>query len=289
MMRLILKHKLTWATIIILVIVLLGLFIFPKIKTQKTGVDLTWSAIASSVFSSGNVSTSTDIISDANLLDYIKIIQGCDYKWDGGCVNIRSGPGENFSSVAKLRNGILLKVADKVEKNGRTWYKISYDEHLRYPEKVYTDQYVASDFVQLLKLEGAQELTIKTATTPKYIIVSRDEQKLYAYDGDTLFMKTEISTGLATTPTPRGTFTVYKKTPSRYMQGPIPGISEQEFDLPGVPWDLYFTEDGAVIHGAYWHNDFGKVHSNGCVNMRPEEAEKLYSWAELGMKVVVRD
>jgi lipoprotein-anchoring transpeptidase ErfK/SrfK len=112
---------------------------------------------------------------------------------------------------------------------------------------------------------------------------------LYAYDGDTLYMQEAISTGLELTPTPRGVFTVYRMTPSRYMQGPIPGISDQYFDLPGVPWNLYFTPEGAVIHGAYWHDRFGSPWSHGCVNLPPEKAKKLYAWAEIGTKVVVQD
>lgn len=74
------------------------------------------------------------------------------------------------------------------------------------------------------------------------------------------------------------------------MQGPLPILADQQYyDLPGVPWNLYFTEQGAVIHGAYWHNSFGKPYSHGCVNMHTDEARKLYTWATLGTQVIVRD
>ena len=103
-------------------------------------------------------------------------------------------------------------------------------------------------------------------------------------------MELPISTGLELTPTETGTFTVFKKTPSRYMQGPLPGfVDRQAYDLPGVPWNLYFTQGGAVIHGAYWHNSFGKPYSHGCVNLPPQQAKKLYNWAPLGTKVIVTD
>jgi lipoprotein-anchoring transpeptidase ErfK/SrfK len=102
-------------------------------------------------------------------------------------------------------------------------------------------------------------------------------------------MEEKISTGLEISPTPRGIFHIYKKTPTRYMQGPIIGISEKYYDLPGVPWNLYFTEQGAIIHGAYWHNNFGKQWSSGCVNMLPEKAKELYMWADLGTEVTVKD
>jgi lipoprotein-anchoring transpeptidase ErfK/SrfK len=120
-------------------------------------------------------------------------------------------------------------------------------------------------------------------------VVDVSEEMLYAYDGDTLFMKEAISTGLEFTPTPLGTFEVFKKTPSRYMQGPIPGVSDQVYDLPGVPWNLYFTDGGAVIHGAYWHNNFGKPWSHGCVNLPPQKAKELYKWAVVGTTITVQE
>ena len=128
-----------------------------------------------------------------------------------------------------------------------------------------------------------------STSTLKRIIVDRTRQKLYAYEGDVLFMKESISTGVEMTPTPRGVFTIYKKTPSRYMQGPIKGMTEQYYDLPGVPWNLYFSHEGAVIHGAYWHDKFGQRWSHGCVNLSLESAKKLYEWADVGTKVTVRD
>jgi lipoprotein-anchoring transpeptidase ErfK/SrfK len=121
-------------------------------------------------------------------------------------------------------------------------------------------------------------------------MVDRSEQSLVAHEGKELFMEVAISTGLELTPTPRGTFTIYKKTPSRYMQGPLPYLENSDYyDLAGVPWNMYFTEGGAVIHGAYWHDSFGTPYSHGCVNMKPEEAQKLYLWADVGTPVVVKD
>jgi len=36
---------------------------------------------------------------------------------------------------------------------------------------------------------------------------------------------------------------------------------------------------GYAIHGAYWHNDFGRPKSHGCVNMAIPDSEKLFYWA----------
>lgn len=223
------------------------------------------------------------------LFKYIEIVDSCGPYFQGDCLNVRSGPGENFPVITRLRNSIVLKISGKVEYNDSTWYKIVFDEWLRYPERITDDWYVSADFVKVLLDEGVTKLTKESKSTDKKIIVDRSDQKLYAYNGKELFMEETISTGLELTPTPRGVFTIFKKTPSRYMQGPIPGITQKEYDLPGVPWNLYFTAQGAVIHGTYWHEKFGKQASNGCVNVTPERARELYDWTDIGTRVIVRD
>jgi len=224
-----------------------------------------------------------------DLFKYIEVADSCGPYFEGECVAMRSGPGEAYPVVLRLRTGVVLKVAETVMKGGRAWYKIELDKTVRYPERVASDWYVAADTVELVYDDGDHTLQKGAATTTKRIVIDVSEQMLYAYDGNDLFMKEAISTGLEFTPTPRGTFSIYKMTPSRYMQGPLPGVSDQYYDLPGVPWDLYFTKDGAVIHGAYWHDHFGQQWSHGCVNLTPDKAKELYLWATVGIPVTVKD
>ena len=243
---------------------------------------------------------------------YIEVIDGCGPYYGGACLSVRSGPGLQYPKVYKLRTGMVLKVSDMVtttslvttniasttasttesttESVTHDWYKVTFSEHLRYPERHNGDWYVAADFVREVsgtsagyKGQGAK------AKSNKKIIVDRSEQKLYAYEDGELFMKQSVSTGKGETQTPRGTFSIFSKTPSRYMQGPLPGISDQVYDLPGVPWTMYFTEQGAALHGAYWHDKFGEQWSHGCVNLPIERAKELYQWADIGTVVVVRD
>lgn len=226
------------------------------------------------------------------LFEYVEVIDGCGPHFEGECLLVRTGPGTDFPVVYRLRNGIVLKVGGMVDREGERWYKIVFDEWLRYPERVNGDWYISSEYVEILLDEGDRTIWENeySTTSLKTITVDRSEQMLYAFDGNDLFMSTNISTGLELTPTPRGTFSIYKKTPSRYMQGPLPNlVDKQVYDLPGVPWNLYFTQGGAVIHGAYWHDSFGSQYSHGCVNLSPDDAKKLYNWAELGTKVIVQD
>lgn len=221
---------------------------------------------------------------------FIEVTDGCGPHFEGDCLNVRSGPGTEYDVQKRLRNGVILKVGGVVERGDRTWYKIVFDEKIRYPNRVQGDWYVAAEYVRVLLDEGHRDLDVsEEATTTKRIIVDRSDQTLYAYENNELFMEKPVSTGALLTPTPRGEFTIFRKTPSRYMQGPLPGISDDYYDLPGVPWNLYFTKQGAVIHGAYWHNKFGEPWSHGCVNVPLDNAQKLYRWADLGTKVIVRD
>lgn len=221
---------------------------------------------------------------------FIQVVESCGPYYQGECINMRAGPGTSYPVVLRLRTGMVLQTAGEVtDAAGETWYKIDPGDNIRYPERITSGWYVYGNLVQAFNDDGGHRLaTGEHPKTTKRIVVDRAKQMLYAYEGDTLFMEQSISTGLDDTPTPRGTFTVYAMTPSRYMQGPIDGVSTQSYDLPGVPWNLYFTNEGAVIHGAYWHNHFGKQWSHGCVNLPPEKAKELYDWAELGMKVTVR-
>ncbi len=113
----------------------------------------------------------------------------------------------------------------------------------------------------------------------RWIEVNLSNQTLTAWQGDTAVLHTYISSGTAATPTVTGRFRVGNKLSSQRMIGP-------GYDLPGVPWVMYFY--GAyAIHGAYWHNNFGTPMSHGCVNMSIGDAQMLYNWAPAGTEVYV--
>ncbi len=229
----------------------------------------------------------------AGSASYVEVVDSCGTNFGGNpCVNVRLDPSAQVPSILKLRTGVVLPVAHETvtDADGRVWYRIQFSEWVRYPERVAINWYVAADVVKPLYGHKIEDLGHFTGpATIKRIVIDQSEQKLYAYDGDELFMETAVSTGLDLTPTQTGTFTVYRKMPSRYMQGPLPGVSDEYYDLPGVPWNLYFTPDGGAIHGTYWHADFGHRHSHGCVNLPSDLARELYEWAPLGTTVIVRD
>lgn len=115
----------------------------------------------------------------------------------------------------------------------------------------------------------------------KWIEIDLSEQKLRAWEGNALFLESLVSTGLPYFPTPQGEFRIWAKIRATRMEG---GEGKYYYNLPNVPFVMFFENSqvpdyrGYGLHGTYWHNDFGKVHSHGCVNLPTSVAEKLYYW-----------
>jgi len=123
----------------------------------------------------------------------------------------------------------------------------------------------------------------QVVTPGKWIDVDISAQTITAYQDSTPLKSVLVSTGVSWYPTPLGRFKVYMKIPSQTMSG---GYGADAYYLPGVPWVMYFS-GGNAIHGTYWHNNFGRPMSHGCVNLTIADAKWFYEWAEIGTPVVV--
>lgn len=106
----------------------------------------------------------------------------------------------------------------------------------------------------------------------KWIEVDVTRQIVVAWEGITPVMAFLSSTGLPGTPTVLGQYHIYWKLESTLMSGP-------GYYLPDVPYTMYFY-NGYGLHGAYWHDSFGQPMSHGCVNLRNDNAKKLFEWAD---------
>jgi len=111
----------------------------------------------------------------------------------------------------------------------------------------------------------------------RWIDVDLSEQRTYAYEGDTLVNSFVVSTGTYWHPTVTGQYYIYVK----YVAAPMAGPG---YYLPGVPFIMYFYQ-GYALHGTYWHDNFGVPMSHGCINLRTDEAEWLFYWADIGTLV----
>jgi hypothetical protein len=113
----------------------------------------------------------------------------------------------------------------------------------------------------------------------RWIDVDLSKQRLSAMQGKEVIYSLNVSSGKASTPTPKGKFLINSKHRYTRMRG-------ADYDVPNVPYTMYFYE-GYAIHGAYWHNNFGNPVSHGCVNVPVSLAGKVFKWASVGTLVVV--
>jgi LysM repeat protein len=118
-----------------------------------------------------------------------------------------------------------------------------------------------------------------TGGSGRWIEVDLSSQTTWARQGNAVVRRMIVSTGIARYPTPTGTFRIYAKYPSVTMSGP-------GYYLPGVPHTMFFYR-GYAIHGTYWHHNFGRPMSHGCINLTRADAAWLYAWAPAGTQVVI--
>lgn len=113
----------------------------------------------------------------------------------------------------------------------------------------------------------------------RYVRVDLSEQRLYAYDHGYQVNTFLISSGLPRTPTPPGEYHIQRKLYSHLYSGP-------DYYLPNTLYNLQFRPH-YYLHGAYWHNNFGRPMSHGCVNIHYRDAKWLFDWMQVGDLTVI--
>ncbi|MCS6828687.1 MAG: L,D-transpeptidase [Caldilinea sp.] len=109
----------------------------------------------------------------------------------------------------------------------------------------------------------------------RWIRVDLSEQVTIVYENGKAIRGFVISSGLPRTPTVQGEFRIRMKVRSQTMSG---GSGASYYYLPNVQWVQYFYGEYA-FHGTYWHSDFGRPKSRGCINMTNADAKWLFDWA----------
>ena len=163
--------------------------------------------------------------------------------------------------------------------HGGEWYRLTDD-------LLHAHHYVPAAHVRPVDPQELSPISVKVPPDEKRIQISIEEQTLTAFEGDQAVLIAKVSTGIPTetppgelpTETPRGRFRVQTKMPSRHMGDGNLIDNIEAYELPGVPWVCFFHKDGLALHGTYWHDNFGRMMSHGCVNMRNEDALWLYRW-----------
>ena len=116
-------------------------------------------------------------------------------------------------------------------------------------------------------------------TKERWIDVDNASQTLVAYEGDRPVFATLVSTGRGApgtdTATPPGAHRIWVKLLSTNMDNLDVEDAEHHYSIEDVPY-VQFFDKAVALHGAFWHRDFGRPHSHGCVNLAPRDAAWLF-------------
>ena len=119
----------------------------------------------------------------------------------------------------------------------------------------------------------------------KWVDVNLTTQTLVAFEGTRAVFATLISSGKKSTDkdkdhrTPTGTWRVREKHVAATMDGDGAAAGDLPYSIEDVPYIQYFFESYA-LHAAFWHDNFGRQQSHGCVNLAPLDAKRLFFWSD---------
>ena len=171
-------------------------------------------------------------------------------------VSVRATPGADAAEVRTLTRRTVVPVLETRDRFAR----------------IGTDEWVG-----LAELRVARITRRPGGVSPdeRWIDVDLDEQVMVAYEGDVAVFATMISGGRGRS-TPTGIHRISKKIARTRLKAP--DVALGRWDMPDVPFSMRFRKYYAV-HGAYWHDSFGKPRSQGCVNLSPRDARFVFEWS----------
>lgn len=135
----------------------------------------------------------------------------------------------------------------------------------------------------------------------KVILVSTEQQTVYAYQNGKQVLSTPATTGGPELPTDHGVFHIFEKISPFVFHSPFPVGSPYYYDPTPIQYWMPF-DGNEGLHDAWWRNNFGPgsnlqptdlgngnviLGTHGCVNLPFDAAQFIWNWAPVGTTVVV--
>jgi L,D-transpeptidase catalytic domain/Bacterial SH3 domain len=189
--------------------------------------------------------------------------------------NVRAGPSTKAPIVGTLVPGDRVKVLESVTgdavSGNATWYRIDGGR--------YAGAVVHSSLISKMA-EPKQVVVPRPADAPDglgTIVVSRSASALTYLDpsGAPTFT-TYVSLGRAGVDTPEGEYSTMGKYRFDNMTSSSVSGADHQYYLPNVPFVQYYLDGGYAIHSTYWHDQFGQVESQGCINLTWADGAYLF-------------
>ncbi len=183
-------------------------------------------------------------------------------------------PGKQYPTAYRFYYETTHWVVRRVQDaSGESWYRVLDD-------KWKFSYYVPSRHLRILPYSELSPLSPELPAVARRLEVNTEAQAVIAYEFDRPVFMTRTATGARFSngdfSTPHGRYITAHKRPYRHMAAG--NLAANGYDLPGVPWVTYITESGISFHGTYWHNNFGRPRSHGCINLTPSAAKWVFRW-----------
>jgi len=143
--------------------------------------------------------------------------------------------------------------------------------------------YVNATHMRIVQDEELLPISDLVPLDNKRILIDLQTQVMTAYEKNEPIFMSKLASGQlkgnSDLTTPTGEYIISYKRPSRHMaHSDRTGANGDE--LYGVPWVSYFTDTGIAFHGTYWHNNFTRPRSHGCINLPIPAAQWVYRWTQ---------
>jgi hypothetical protein len=189
--------------------------------------------------------------------------------------NVRAAPTTDAPVVGTLVLGDRVKVLGELNGarvNGNAvWYRIDGGR--------YAGAVVHSSLVSRMPEPKAVVAARPEDAPPGLgtLVVSRAAATLTYLDVDnTPQFATYVSLGRAGVETPQGEYETMGKYRFDTMSSLTVANADHAYHLPNVPFVEYYLDGGYAIHSTYWHDHFGLVESQGCINLTWSDGEYLF-------------
>jgi len=190
--------------------------------------------------------------------------------------NVRAAPTTGAPVVGGLVPGDRVKVLGELTGaavNGNpTWYRIDGGR--------YAGAVVHSSLVSRMPVPKPVVAARPEDAPPGLgtLVVSRSAATLTYLDVDNKpQFTTYVSLGRAGVETPQGEYETMGKYRFDTMSSLTVANADHAYHLPNVPFVEYYLDGGYAIHSTYWHDHFGLVESQGCINLTWGDGEYLFN------------
>ena len=128
---------------------------------------------------------------------------------------------------------------------------------------------------------GQNPTTLSPVRNRRVVVVSIVDRKLAVTEGGNVVAQFQVAVGARVSPSPRGEFAVVNRVanPTYYHRGSV--VPSGKDNPIGTRW-IGLSKKGYGIHGTNAPQSIGRAASHGCIRLRNQDMEQLFTMLQVG-------